>query len=101
MLLGGYTAAWWYMLDQSTKGFNWESFTDYLKNFVASTITTLDAAAFVGPIFFTLYMGVGLIWSNSTMPIVFLEERIKTNMPLNAKRLTCWEFLCAAIGPLL
>ena len=46
ILLGGYLAALWYMLDQSDMGFTWDSFTEYLKNFVSSTITTLDAAGY-------------------------------------------------------
>ena len=103
ILLGSYLAALWYMLDQSDMGFTWDSFTEYLKNFVSSTITTLDAAAFVGPIFLTLYMGLGLIWSSSSMgqPIMTLEDHIRLNMPTNSKRLTFWEFLKVAIGPLL
>ena len=103
ILLGGYLAALWYMLDQSDMGFTWESFTEYLKNFVSSTITPLDAAAFVGPIFLTLYIGLGLIWSSSTMgqPMISLEDHIRLNMPSNAKRLTFWKFLNVAIGPLL
>ena len=46
IFLGGYLAALWYMLDQSDMGFTWDSFTEYLKNFVSSTITTLDAAGY-------------------------------------------------------
>ena len=103
ILLGGYLAALWYMLDQSDMGFTWDSFIEYLKDFVSSTITTLDAAAFVGPIFLTLYIGLGLVWSNSSMgqPIMTLEDHIRLNMPTNSKRLTVWEFLNVAIGPLL
>ena len=103
ILLGGYLAALWYMLDQSDMGFTWDSFTEYLKNFVSSTITILDAAAFVGPIFLTIYMGLGLIWSSSSIgqPIMTLEDHIRLNMPTNSKRLTFWEFLNVAIGPLL
>ena len=91
------------MLDQSDMGFTWDSFIEYLKDFVSSTITTLDAAAFVGPIFLTLYIGLGLVWSNSSMgqPIMTLEDHIRLNMPTNSKRLTFWEFLNVAIGPLL
>ena len=72
-------AALWYMLDQSNKGFTWESFTDYLKNLVSSTITTLDAAAFVAPILFSIYIGLGLIWSAASMgsAIIVIEEHIK------------------------
>ena len=103
ILLGGYLAALWYMLDQSDMGFTWDSFTEYLKNFVSSTITILDAAAFVGPIFLTIYMGLGLIWSSSSIgqPIMTLEDHIRLNMPTNSKILTFWEFLNVAIGPLL
>ena len=103
LLLGGYLAALWYMLDQSDMGFTWDSFTEYLKDFVSSTITPLDAAAFVGPIFLTLYIGLGLIWSNSSMgqSIMTLEDHIRLNMPTNSKKLTFWEFINVAIGPLL
>ena len=96
-------AALWYMLDQSIKGFTWESFTDYLKNLVSSTITTLDAAAFVAPIIFSIYIGLGLIWSAAStgQAIIYIEEHIKYNLPSTAERLTFWEFFGVATGPLL
>jgi hypothetical protein len=79
LFTGGYVAALWYMLDQSIKGFTWESFTDYLKNFVSSTITTLDATALVAPMFFATYIGLGLIWSAASMgsALIAIEEHIK------------------------
>ena len=103
ILIGGYVAALWYMLDQSIKGFTWDSFTDYLKNFVSSTITTLDAAAFVAPIFFSIYIGLGLIWSATSMgqAMIAIEEHIKFNLPSTAERLTFWEIFDVATGPLL
>ena len=66
-------------------------------------ISCNHAAAFVGPIFLTLYMGLGLIWSGSSMgqPMIALEDHIRLNMPSNSKRLTFWEFLNVANGPLL
>ena len=96
-------AALWYMLDQSIKGFTWESFTDYLKNLVSSTITTLDAAAIVAPIIFSTYIGLGLIWSAAStgQAIIYIEEHIKFNLPSTAERLTLWEFFDVATGPLL
>ena len=41
ILLGGYVGSIWYMLDQSTMGFNLKSFETYLMNFISSTITTV------------------------------------------------------------
>ena len=103
LLIGGYLAALWYMLDKSIKGFTWESFTDYLNNLLSSTITTLDAAALVSPILLSIYIGLGLIWSAASMgsAIIAIEEHIKVNLPLTAERLTFWEFFNVATGPLL
>ena len=63
----------------------------------------MDAAAFVAPIFFIVYMGLGLIWSSSIMgePINILEDHIKMNMPANAEKLKNWEFVDVAVGPLM
>ena len=93
----------WKTSDEASRAHLEVTFIEYLKDFVSSTITTLDAAAFVGPIFLTLYIGLGLVWSNSSMgqPIMTLEDHIRLNMPTNSKRLTVWEFLNVAIGPLL
>ena len=75
----------------------------YLKNFVSSTHTILDAAAFVAPLVFSVYMALGLIWSASKMgkPLLVLEEHIKQKMPSNAEKLKFWDFMDVVIAPLL
>ena len=57
----------------------------------------------MSPIVFIVYMGLGLIWSSSIMgePMYILEDHIKMNMPANAEILKYWEFVDAAVGPLM
>ena len=94
-------ASIFYMVNKATNGF---TLSKYFSSFVSSTNSSLDAAAFVAPLFISLYMAVGFIWSARSMgqSIVIFEDHIFKKIPPNAEELSFWElFLDVVIGPLM